>query len=95
MPSTSRDRRDLRRARPSGCGKTTLLRLIAGFERPDAGLGRSSAGERVAGPAVWVPPERRRIGMVFQDYALFPHLTVRGQRRASASRAARADERER
>jgi iron(III) transport system ATP-binding protein len=59
---------------PSGCGKTTFLRLVAGFERPDEGtvvLG----GEVVAGIR-WIPPERRRVGMVFQDYALFPHLTV-------------------
>ena len=60
---------------PSGCGKTTLLRLIAGFERPDTG-GVTVGGSRVAGGGTWVPPERRRIGMVFQDYALFPHLTV-------------------
>jgi iron(III) transport system ATP-binding protein len=60
---------------PSGCGKTTLLRLIAGFESPDAGS-VEVAGRRVAGPGTWVPPERRRVGMVFQDYALFPHLTV-------------------
>ena len=60
---------------PSGCGKTTLLRLIAGFERPDDGL-VEVAGRPMAGPGVWVPPEKRRIGMVFQDYALFPHLTV-------------------
>ena len=59
---------------PSGCGKTTLLRLIAGFETPDAGTVQL-AGTPVAGGA-WVPPERRRVGMVFQDYALFPHLTV-------------------
>ena len=60
---------------PSGCGKTTLLRLVAGFERPDAGT-VEVAGRVAADAATWVPPERRRVGMVFQDYALFPHLTV-------------------
>jgi iron(III) transport system ATP-binding protein len=60
---------------PSGCGKTTMLRLIAGFERPDAGSVRV-AGEQLAGDGVFVAPERRRMGMVFQDYALFPHLDV-------------------
>jgi iron(III) transport system ATP-binding protein len=60
---------------PSGCGKTTLLRLIAGFETPDAGT-VTVAGTHVAGAGCWIPPERRRVGMVFQDYALFPHLTV-------------------
>src|SRR6188472_3848336 len=62
---------------PSGCGKTTLLRMIAGFERPDAGCVVVS-DEVVAGPGRMVPPEKRRVGMVFQDYALFPHLTVEG-----------------
>jgi iron(III) transport system ATP-binding protein len=61
---------------PSGCGKTTLLRLVAGFERPDEGSVEID-GETVAtSSGAWVPPERRRVGMVFQDYALFPHLTV-------------------
>jgi iron(III) transport system ATP-binding protein len=60
---------------PSGCGKTTTLRLVAGFERPDAGT-VELAGAVVVGPKRFVPPERRRIGVVFQDYALFPHLTV-------------------
>ncbi len=60
---------------PSGCGKTTLLRLVAGFEQPD--LGEVKIGDRVvADSSTWVVPERRRVGMVFQDYALFPHLTV-------------------
>jgi iron(III) transport system ATP-binding protein len=59
---------------PSGCGKSTLLRLIAGFEAPDRGEIRIG-GHPVAGPT-WVPPERRNVGMVFQDYALFPHLSV-------------------
>src|SRR4051794_23844368 len=62
---------------PSGCGKTTLLRMIAGFEQPDAGCVVVS-DEVVAGPGRMIPPEKRRVGMVFQDYALFPHLTVEG-----------------
>jgi len=60
---------------PSGCGKTTTLRLVAGFERPDAGR-IVLDGEEVAGSDRFVAPERRRVGVVFQDYALFPHLTV-------------------
>lgn len=60
---------------PSGCGKTTLLRLIAGFEQPEVGT-VEIAGRPIAGQGCWVPPEQRCLGMVFQDYALFPHLTV-------------------
>ncbi len=60
---------------PSGCGKTTTLRLIAGFEAPDSGR-VVMRGETMAGPGSWIPPEGRGIGIVFQDYALFPHLTV-------------------
>ncbi|MGC1394763.1 MAG: ABC transporter ATP-binding protein [Coleofasciculaceae cyanobacterium] len=60
---------------PSGCGKTTLLRLIAGFEEPQAGIIKVD-GRTVAGGGNWIAPEKRDIGMVFQDYALFPHLTV-------------------
>ena len=62
---------------PSGCGKTTALRLVAGFERPDRGS-VAVDGRVVADDATYVPPERRRVGMVFQDYALFPHLDVAG-----------------
>jgi len=60
---------------PSGCGKTTTLRLIAGFETPDAGT-VEIRGRRMAGDGAAVPPEARGVGIVFQDYALFPHLTV-------------------
>jgi len=62
---------------PSGCGKTTTLRLIAGLETPDAGSIEID-GETVSTAQRSLPPERRRIGMVFQDYALFPHLDVAG-----------------
>jgi iron(III) transport system ATP-binding protein len=60
---------------PSGSGKSTLLRVIAGLERPAAGRVAIDRVE-VAGPSMFVEPEHRRVGMVFQDYALFPHLTV-------------------
>lgn len=62
---------------PTGCGKTSLLRAVAGFEKPDQGciLVRE---QEVSGPNEHLQPERRNIGMVFQDLALFPHLTVAG-----------------
>jgi iron(III) transport system ATP-binding protein len=60
---------------PSGCGKTTALRSIAGFESSDAGTIRIG-GRTVFGSGVDVAPEKRRVGMVFQEYALFPHMTV-------------------
>ncbi|WP_373504938.1 ABC transporter ATP-binding protein [Aestuariivirga sp.] len=60
---------------PSGCGKTTLLRIAAGIEKPD--LGRLLFdGQEMAGPSRFVPPERRNIGLMFQDFALFPHLSI-------------------
>ena len=77
---------------PSGCGKTTVLRLIAGFERPAHGDIRIRQ-RLLADGRISTPPEQRRIGLVFQDYALFPHLTVArnvafGLRHLSASEAA-------
>lgn len=74
---------------PSGCGKTTLLRAIAGLERPWAGT-VSIDGETMAGPSIWVPPEKRRVGLVFQDWALFPHRTVAGNVGYGLPRADRA-----
>jgi iron(III) transport system ATP-binding protein len=61
----------------SGCGKSTLLRLIAGLEAADAGTIRLG-GRQVSGPRLHVPPEERGTGFVFQSYALWPHLNVRG-----------------
>jgi ABC-type Fe3+/spermidine/putrescine transport system ATPase subunit len=62
---------------PSGCGKTTTLRLLAGLETPDAGE-ITLDGRCLAAPkkGVWVPPDKRRVGMMFQSYAIWPHLTV-------------------
>jgi len=78
---------------PSGCGKSTSLRIIAGVERADAGEVWID-GQQMAGPGLHLPPEQRGIGMMFQDFALFPHLTVAanvgfgltGDRTAKASR---------
>ena len=60
---------------PSGCGKTTLLRIAAGVERPTSGRVLLD-GQEVAGPEQFVPPEKRGVGLMFQDFALFPHLTI-------------------
>ena len=60
---------------PSGCGKTTMLRVIGGFERPDAGT-IELGGRLLSSPTMSVRPEKRRVGLVFQEYALFPHLSV-------------------
>ena len=81
---------------PSGAGKTTLLRCIAGFERPHRGEIRIN-GREVSGPAGHVPVEQRRVGMVFQDYALFPHLSVAdnitfGLKKTDAGKVRRLDE---
>jgi iron(III) transport system ATP-binding protein len=81
---------------PSGCGKTTVLRCIAGFENPRQGTIRIN-GREVSAAGAMVPPEKRRIGMVFQDYALFPHLSVRaniafGLRAPGEAQAARVRE---
>ena len=61
---------------PSGSGKTTLLRVASGIERPTAGRMLINDSE-VAGPNRFVPPEKRNVGLMFQDFALFPHLTIR------------------
>ncbi|MEM1387700.1 MAG: ABC transporter ATP-binding protein [Pseudomonadota bacterium] len=84
---------------PSGCGKSTLLRLIAGLEAPDSGT-VTLDDQVVAGPGAVLPPEERRVGVVFQSYALWPHLSVagnvafpyeaRGEAKAEAHRKAAA-----
>ncbi len=81
---------------PSGCGKTTLLRIAAGIERPDSGRVLIDR-EEIAGPNRFVPPEKRNIGLMFQDFALFPHMSIianvafglRGLNRADARKEAR------
>src|SRR6476661_86456 len=60
---------------PSGCGKTTTLRLIAGFLQPDSGEIKVGS-EVISSPALLVPPERRSMSMIFQSYAVWPHMTV-------------------
>ena len=77
---------------PSGCGKTTMLRLIAGFETPDAGE-ITLRGKLIASPARSIPPEKRRVSMVFQDFALFPHLNVGANVAFGLPRGARKAER--
>ena len=77
---------------PSGCGKTTTLRLIAGFEKLDSGL-ISIADRVVADGRMHMPPEQRSAGMVFQDYAIFPHLTVARNVAFGLGRDRRAGER--
>ena len=83
----------------SGCGKTTLLRIAAGVETPTSGRVLID-GQQVSGPGAFVEPERRGIGLMFQDYALFPHMSVQqnvmfglnglvGQRGRRSPRAAR------
>ena len=82
---------------PSGCGKTTLLRAVAGLEHVTSGQIKLG-GDVVSDADRHVPPEKRRIGMVFQDYALFPHLSVAGNiafglhAAAAAERSARVEE---
>ena len=78
----------------SGCGKTTMLRIIAGLEVPDTGT-VSIGGRIVAGPGTWVPPEHRGVGMVFQDFALFPHLRVEQNVAYGLSHLSRAARKER
>jgi iron(III) transport system ATP-binding protein len=79
---------------PSGCGKSTTLRLVAGLERPDDGTIRI-AGDVVADRRTFRPPERRRVGLVFQDHALFPHLTVARNVAFGIDRLPRAEQRQR
>lgn len=76
---------------PSGCGKSTMLLLIAGLLAPDAGE-VGIGGRAVAGAGTWVDPHQRRVGMVFQDYALFPHLSVAKNIAFGLNRLARSEQ---
>ena len=78
---------------PSGCGKSTTLRLIAGLEQLDSGEILID-GVKASGPTTHIAPEKRTIGMMFQDFALFPHLSV-GENVAYAMKGSRAEQRER
>lgn len=77
---------------PSGCGKSTTLRIVAGVETPSSGT-VAIDGTQVAGPSVMVPPEHRGVGLMFQDFALFPHLSV-AQNIAFGLRVPRAEKRD-
>ncbi|HET6652767.1 MAG TPA: ABC transporter ATP-binding protein [Nocardioides sp.] len=79
---------------PSGCGKSTTLRLVAGLDRPDEGR-ISIAGVVAANGRTWQPPEKRRVGLVFQEHALFPHLTVERNIAFGIDRLSRGDQRRR
>jgi len=79
---------------PSGCGKTTLLRAIAGFEPIQKGE-ICLAGNTVSTPTKTVPPEKRNIGMIFQDFALFPHLTIEDNIRFGIRHLSRSQQKER
>jgi iron(III) transport system ATP-binding protein len=79
---------------PSGCGKTTVLRCIAGFE-PVAAGSIALGGRVVSRPGHVVPPEARNVGMVFQDYALFPHLSVADNVAFGLGRRSKSDARQR
>lgn len=78
---------------PSGSGKTTIIRMVAGLEKPDEG--RITFGDEVwfdSARRIFMPPQKRRLGYVFQDYTLFPHLTLRENAAFAADSSSRVDE---